>query len=63
MNLLFMGLLLAAASPSAIEIPAGTELQYTGSLSQKTKAGASEAKSFSIYALTIAGEDGTTQLA
>ena len=43
MNSLLIGLMLAAASPSAIEVPAGTELQYTGSLSQKTKAGATEA--------------------
>ncbi len=63
MNSLFLGLMLAAASPSAIEVPAGTELQYSGTLSQKSKGGVTEAKSFSIYALTIAGDDGTTQLA
>ena len=63
MNSLLFALTLAIASPSALEIPVGTELQYTGSLSQRTKAGATEAKSFSIYAVAIAGEDGTTQIA
>jgi peroxiredoxin len=63
LNSLLIGLVLATASASAIEVPVGTELQYTGSLSQKTKAGATEAKSFSVYALTITGEDGAARLA
>ena len=63
LNSLFIGLMLAAANAPAIEVPVGTELQYTGSLSQKTKAGATEAKSFSVYAVTIADGDGTTPIA
>lgn len=63
MNSLLFGLVLAATSTSVMEVPTGTELQYTGSLSQKSKAGATEAKSFSVHAVTVTGEDGTTQIA
>lgn len=63
MSSLLIGLMLAAASASAADLPAGTELQYAGTLSQQTKAGSSEAKSFSVYAVTIAGEDGAAQIA
>ncbi len=63
MNSLIIGLMFAAGSAAAIEVPAGTELQYTGSLSQRSKAGVTEAKTFSIHVLTMTGEDGATQLA
>ena len=63
MSSLFVGLMLVVTQISATEVPLGTELQYAGSLSQKTKSGPVEAKSFSIYAVTIAGENGASQIA
>jgi len=60
---LLVGLMLVVTQVSAAEVPLGTELQYAGSLSQKTKAGFTEAKSFSVYAVTIANEDGAAQIA
>ena len=63
MSSLLVGLMLVVTQVSATEVPLGTELQYAGSLSQKTKAGFTEAKSFSVYAVTIANEDGAAQIA
>ncbi len=61
MNLLLVGWLLAMGS-SAGELPVGTELQYTGSLSPNSKVTTGEIKSFAITALAVAAEDGTSQL-
>ena len=37
----------------AVDLPAGTELQYTGTLSQQTKDGMAEVKSFTLYAVSV----------
>ncbi len=63
MSSLIAGILLVAASAAVADLPAGTELQYTGTLSQRTKDGSTEAKTFSIYAVTVPAEDGSSQLA
>ncbi|MBS0206468.1 MAG: TlpA family protein disulfide reductase [Planctomycetes bacterium] len=56
MNCLLVGLALAAAAVT--ELPVGTELQYSGSLTQQSKNPTSEAKTFTVTALSIAAEDG-----
>ena len=60
MNLAMIGLVV---SLTALDLPAGTELQYAGTLSQQTKNGETEAKSFSLYALTFVDENGKPQIA
>lgn len=60
MNLAIAGLMACLA---VVDLPAGTELQYTGTLSQQTKDGLTEVKSFSLYAVAVAAEDGNLQLA
>lgn len=59
MNLLLVGWLVVSASG---ELPVGTELQYSGTLTQ-TKGSAGESKSISIAVLAIPTEDGASQLA
>ena len=60
MNVAMIGLLvwLSAADPQS-----GIELQYAGTLSQQIKSEEVEVKSFSLYALTVMAEDGSTQIA
>jgi len=48
---------------AAVDLPAGTELQYTGTLSQQTKTGMAEVKTFTLYAIVVNSEDGNAQLA
>ena len=60
MNLVMIGLVV---SLTALDPQAGTELQYTGTLSQQSKNGEAEVKSFSLYALTVTDENGKPQLA
>ena len=62
MNSLLVGWLLLATS-GAGELPIGTELQYAGTLTPQTKSGAGEAKSFTVNAVALAADDGSTQLA
>ena len=60
MNLLLVGWMVVAAA-SAGELPVGTELQYTGSLTQ-TKAPVGEAKAIAITALVVPAEAGPGHL-
>ena len=60
MNLLLVGWMVVAGA-SAGEVPVGTELQYTGSLTQ-TKTPAGEAKSIAITALVVPAEAGPGHL-
>jgi hypothetical protein len=53
-TLLFTALLTA--------LPVGTELHYTGTISQTTASGASTAKTFTVTAWVVAGEAGATDL-
>lgn len=48
---------------AAIDLPAGTELQYTGTVNQLTKNGVAEVKSFTFYAVAVTAEDGSSQIA
>ena len=59
----FVGLMFVAANAAVAGVPVGTELHYAGSLSQQAKAGASEVKSFSVYALTLADAEGGPEMA
>jgi peroxiredoxin len=61
-NSLFVGWLVLAAA-SASELPMGTELQYSGTLTQQSKSPTSEQKTFAITALAVPTEDGSAQLA
>ena len=61
MNLLLVGWLLAAGT-SAGELPIGIELQYSGSLAPQSKVATGESKAFSITALAVAAEDGSSRL-
>lgn len=56
-------LVMALAGAVTTELPAGTELQYTGSLTQQSKSPSSEAKNFAISILALPSDDGATQLA
>lgn len=56
MNCLLVGLVVVVAG--AAELPVGTELQYSGSLTQQSKNPTSEAKTFALTVLSIAAEDG-----
>lgn len=60
MNVVLIGLAawLLAADPQA-----GTELQYTGTLSQQTKDGETEVKTFSLQTLITTAADGNLQIA
>lgn len=55
-------LMMVLAGAVATELPAGTELQYTGSLTQQGKTATGEAKTFAITVLAIPSEEGSTQL-
>jgi peroxiredoxin len=59
-NLAMMGLMVWL---TAVNTPAGSELQYVGTLSQQGKSGLVEVKSFSLYAVVVTAEDGSSQLA
>ena len=48
---------------AAVDPPVGTELQYVGTLSQQTKSGVAEVKSFTIHAVSLPAEDGSAQWA
>lgn len=48
---------------AAVDLPVGTELRYTGALTQNSKGEDVEVKSFDFYAVTVMAEDGTEQLA
>ena len=48
---------------TAVELPAGTELQYAGTFSQSTKNGVTEVKAFSLQAVLVSAEDGSPHLA
>ncbi len=48
---------------TGFDLQAGTELQYAGTLFQQTKAGETEVKTFSLYALTLVDENGKPQIA
>lgn len=61
MSSLIIGLMLIV--PAVFNLPAGTELQYTGTLLQQTKTGPREAKTFSIYAVSLPCGDSATHLA
>ena len=61
-NSLLVGWFVVAAGVSAGEFPAGTELQYTGSLTMQSKSPSGEAKSFSLTALAVTAEDGSTPI-
>ena len=60
MNIAVSGLVVWLA---LTELPVGTELQYAGTLSQQSKTGAVDVKSFTIHATTILADDGSSQLA
>jgi len=64
-NLLWIGCLVA--SLSVTEIPIGTELQYTGTLSPQSKSGqgntGADDKTFAVTAVAISDSDGAPQLA
>ena len=48
---------------TASDLQAGTELQYTGTVSQQSKNGETEVKSFSLYAVTLNDEKAQQQIA
>lgn len=48
---------------AVIDLPSGTELQYSGTLVQQTRTDASDVKSFNVQALIVTGEDGIRSLA
>ena len=60
MNGALIGLIVWVA---ASDLPAGTELQYAGTVSQQTKNGETEVKSFSLYAVTLIDEKAQHQIA
>lgn len=60
MNIALIGL---SVWLTAVDLPAGTELQYSGTLSHQAKGESAEVKSFTLYALTVTAEDGHPQLA
>lgn len=60
MNIAIVSLI---ACLNVIDLPVGTELQYTGTLGQQTKDGLVEVKSFALNAVAVNAEDGNTQLA
>ena len=60
MNIALIGL---SVWLSAVDLPAGTELQYAGALNHQAKCDSNEVKAFSLYALAITAEDGRPQLA
>jgi hypothetical protein len=59
-NLALVGLVvwLSASDPQV-----GTELQYTGTVTQQTKDGETEVKSFSLTSVIVAAQDGSPQIA
>ncbi|TXH80775.1 MAG: redoxin domain-containing protein [Rhizobium sp.] len=61
MNLLLAGWMLLAGV-AATELPVGTELQYSGSLTQQSKNAAGEGKTFTITALALPAEAGPAHL-
>ena len=61
MNLLLVGWMVMGAA-GAGELPVGTELRYTGSLTQQSKSPTGESKSFSVTALALPAEDGPSHL-
>jgi peroxiredoxin len=61
-NSLLAGCFLLAAGAVG-DVPVGTELQYAGSLTPQTKNNVGEAKTFTVYAVTLPAEDGSVQLA
>lgn len=61
MNLLLAGWMLVAGV-SATELSVGTELQYSGSLTQQTKGSAGEGKTFAFTVLALPAEAGPTHL-
>ena len=60
MNVAMLGLVVWL---TGLDLQAGTELQYAGTLFQQTKAGETEVKTFSLYALTLVDENGKPQIA
>lgn len=59
MNFAITGLMLCL---STVDLPAGTELRYTGALSQQTKNGPAEVKTFSLYVVSLTANDGNPQV-
>lgn len=53
---------MALTGAAVSDLPAGTELQYAGTVVQQSKAATSEPKSFSITALTTTADDGSLQV-
>lgn len=62
MNHFLVGCLMAVAGTAFGNVPAGTELQYTGSVVQQSKSPTSEPKTFSVTALTATADDGSLQV-
>lgn len=60
MNVAIAGLIVWLSSA---DLPAGTELQYAGTLNQQTKNGPVEVKSFTFYTVTTTDGDGGAQQA
>lgn len=54
---------MALAASASHAIPAGTELQYSGSVTPQSRNAAGQSKDFLISAVAISGDDGSTQLA
>src|SRR5882757_2372413 len=50
------------AGVSASELPVGTELQYSGSLTQQSKGSAGEGKTFTVTALALPADSGPSHL-
>ncbi len=61
MNLLLAGWMMIAGV-SAGELPVGTELQYSGSLTQQSKGPAGEGKTFTVTALALPADSGPSHL-
>jgi peroxiredoxin len=48
---------------AAFDLPVGTELQFAGTLSQQTKSGTTDVKTFSLHTILLADDDGRRQFA
>ena len=60
MNGAMIGLVVCLAG---LDLQAGIELQYAGTLFQQTKSGETEVKAFALYLLTLVDENGKPQIA
>ena len=62
MNLFLVGCMMTVAGSALGNVPAGTELQYSGSVIQQSKSPTSEPKTFSVTAVTTTADDGSLQV-